>query len=100
MADYLPNLQVKQQNVEGYDVSDKNGWPTPLVDPAGQLKIKVENGSRGSTKDFKAMRTSRQDDVSLPEGHAKVSGEGLDGLKIEITVNDNDSLSHDTGKGA
>ena len=57
----------------------------------------MTHGKNGSQEDFKAMSTSRQDDVSIPEGHSKVEGVGLDGLKIEIKVTENNSVDNDKG---
>lgn len=68
MPDNRPNVQVRQEGIEGYADADKNGWPSPLVDPASQLKVKVTNGSNGSQRDFKAMATDGQNQLSLTEG--------------------------------
>lgn len=66
--DVRRNLQVKQDGIEGYDVADGDGWPTPLTDPSNPLTIKVTNSSSGSQKDFKAMSTSSKGELSLAEG--------------------------------
>lgn len=90
MPDNRRNLQTQWKGIEGTETIDKNGWPTPLNDPSNPLKIKVTHGSRGEQKDFKAMKTSRQDDVSLPEGRSSVKGVKRDDLDIDVkkTVND------------
>lgn len=60
MSDTRKNLQVRQPGIEGYDVSDKNGWPTPLTDPSSPLKFSVTNGSNGTQKNFDPTTTSQQ----------------------------------------
>lgn len=68
MPDNRPNIQIAQPHIEGYDVADKNGWPTPLVDPSNPLKLKVTNGSAGEQKNIQAMSTSSKGELSLTEG--------------------------------
>ena len=74
MPDNRKNLQVRQPGIEGYDVADKNGWPTPLTDPSNPLKMAVTNGSSGEQKNFDPVSTSRQKELSLPEGSSKGPG--------------------------
>lgn len=93
MPDNRKNLQVEQPGIEGYATADKNGWPTPLADPSNPLKFVVSNGSRGETKDFRAMETSRQGEHSLPEGQGGVKREGIDDLSVKVKVTKNDSLA-------
>lgn len=92
MPDNRNNLQVRQPGIEGYDVSDKNGWPTPLNSPLNPLKMVVSNGSRGEQRDFKAMATSRQNDLSKPEGSGSVSRPGLAPLDVSIKKTVGNSL--------
>jgi len=56
MAD---TLQVNQPNIE--QLPQGNGWPTPLVDPSGTLKMAVTNGQSGSQKNIDPISTSQQD---------------------------------------
>jgi hypothetical protein len=93
MPDNRRNLQVRQPGIEGYDPSDKNGWPVPLSDPGSALKVVVHSGMRGETKDFQAMKTSRQNDVSLPEGHSKVRGVSRDEISIKVKKTVGNSLA-------
>lgn len=86
------NLQVRQEGIEGYGPADKNGWPTPLNNPANPLKFVVRDGSRGEQRDFKAMTTSRQNDLSKPEGDSHVSGKKPEGLTISIKKTVGNSL--------
>lgn len=92
MPDVRKNLQVRQPNIEGVDVNDDNGWPTPLSDPSNPLKMVVSNGSRGETSYIDALSTSRQNDVSIPEGRSSVQGVSKDDLKIAVKVTENNSL--------
>ncbi len=75
MPDNRKNLQVRQPGIEGYDVADKNGWPTPLVDPSNPLRVAVVNGSNGEQKNFDPITTSQQraGEHSLDGGQSKVS---------------------------
>lgn len=68
MPDNRVNLQINQPHVEGNEPNDKNGWPTPLVDPSSPLKMTVTNGSNGSQKNFDPVSTSVQSQLSLAEG--------------------------------
>lgn len=70
--DLRRNLQVNQPGIEGNDVNDNNGWPTPLTDRSSLLKMKVTNGLNGEQKDFKAMSTSTQNELSLAEGSSAI----------------------------
>jgi hypothetical protein len=79
MPDNKRNLQIRQPGIEGYDVDDKNGWPTPLTDASDPLKLKVTNGSNGEQRNFRAMATSTQNDLSLTEGDKKYPGPEADG---------------------
>lgn len=90
MPDNRSNLQVRQEGIEGYADADKEGWPTPLVDPASQLKVKVTNGSSGTQKDFRAMATEGQDKLSLTEGRSSgatgdMSDQGTHGNKFQTS---------------
>jgi hypothetical protein len=73
MSDTRSNLQATQEGIVGNKEYDNSGWPTPLVDPSGQLKIKVTNGLSGSQRDFKAMSCEGQDKLSLTEGTPTVN---------------------------
>lgn len=92
MPDLRRNLQVKQDTVQGDDVNDGNGWPTPLTDPSSPLKMVVSNGSRGEISGIAATSTSRQNDVSTPEGRSSIQGISVDGLTISIKKTVGDSL--------
>lgn len=72
MPDNRPNVQVRQPHIEGYETADKNGWPTPLVDPSNPLKVKVTNGSNGSQSNKTLMATDGQDQLSLTEGSSAI----------------------------
>ena len=72
MPDNRRNLQVRQDGIQGYDVDDKNGWPTPLCDPSNPVKMAVTNGSSGEQKNFDPTSTSKQD---VPE--AGITGKYL-----------------------
>lgn len=72
MPDNRPNLQIAQPHIEGYETADKNGWPTPLVDPSSPLKMKVTNGSNGEQKNIQAMSTSSKGELSLAEGSSDI----------------------------
>jgi hypothetical protein len=52
--------------------SPEDNWPTPLVDPSGQLKIKVTHGNWGEQIAKTLMSTDGQDKLSLTEGRAYV----------------------------
>lgn len=95
MPDNRRNLQVNQTGLKGNEQVDENGWPTPLSDQSNPLRLVVRDGSRGSINEFKAMTTSRQGDVSIPEGRSKVEGEKVDDLTVKVKVTNNNSL----GKG-
>jgi len=73
MPDNRPNLQVKQPTIQGYGPDDQNGWPNPLTDPSSPLKVAVTNGSNGSQRNFDPVATQGQDQLSLAEGHSKLS---------------------------
>lgn len=73
MPDNKRNLQIRQPGIEGYDVDDKNGWPTPLTDPSNPLRMKVTNGSNGTLSNFDPTSTSGQAGLSLPEGKSTVN---------------------------
>lgn len=92
MPDNRVNLQTNQ-SFEGNAVNDGNGWPTPLVNPAGTLSVKIEDGKRGSQTNIQAMSTSRQNDVSLPEGRSKVQGVNRTELSVSIKKTVGDSLA-------
>lgn len=64
MPDNRRNLQVNQPGIEGNDVNDKNGWPTPLTDPSNPVKMAVTSGSNGEQKNFDPTSTSKP---SVPE---------------------------------
>lgn len=70
--DLRKNLQVRQPGIEGYDDADKNGWPEPLVDPSNPLKMAVTMGSNGEQRNFEAMATDGQDQLSLTEGSSVI----------------------------
>lgn len=91
MVDVRRNLQVKQTGVEGDRQIDENGWPDALNDPSDPLKLVVTDGKLGEQREFKAMATSRQDDVSLPEGRSKIQGTSPDDLSIKVKVTELDS---------
>lgn len=93
MPDNRKNLQVHQPTLQGDDANDGNGWPEPLTDPSSPLKMVVSSGSRGSQNGFQAMSTSRQNDVSLPEGRSSVQGVGKDGLSVPVKVTTGNSLA-------
>lgn len=69
MPDNRVNLQINQPHIEGNEVNDKNGWPTPLSDPSSPLKMTVTKGSNGSQKNFDPVSTSVQSQLSLAEGN-------------------------------
>lgn len=73
MPDNRKNGQVVQPGIEGYDVADKNGWPTPLVSPLDPLKVTVTNGSHGEMIAKRLLSTEGQDQLSLSEGKYKGS---------------------------
>lgn len=62
------NLQVHQPGIEGDDVNDGNGWPSPLSDPSNPLKMAVTNGSSGEQRNFDPTSTAGQNQLSLAEG--------------------------------
>lgn len=67
MPDNRPSLQINQQDV--INVPETN-WPDPLVDHSNKLKVVVTNGSNGTQKNFDALSTAGQDQLSLAEGKA------------------------------
>lgn len=69
MPDNRPSIQVNQPDI--INIPETN-WPTPLADPASQLKVKVTHGSNGSQEMRTIMATKGQDQLSLAEGVAKV----------------------------
>lgn len=71
--DTRKNAQVRQPGIEGYDVADGDGWPTPLTDPSNPLKVTVTNGSHGEQRNFDPVSTSIQDQLSLTEGKSKIA---------------------------
>lgn len=68
MPDNRPSVQVNQPDI--INVPETN-WPTPLVDPSSQLKVKVTHGSNGSQENKTLMATQGQDQLSTPEGKYK-----------------------------
>lgn len=73
MPDLRKNLQVRQPGIQGDDVNDSNGWPTPLSDPSSPLRMAVTNGQSGSQSNFDPTSTSVQNDLSLAEGRSSGS---------------------------
>ncbi len=69
MPDNRPSMQVNQPDI--INVPETN-WPDPLVDPSSKLKMKVTNGSNGEQRNFQAMKTDGQDQLSLTEGSSDI----------------------------
>jgi hypothetical protein len=86
MSDNRRNLQVGQPGIEGNETVDNNGWPTPLNDRTNTLKVVITDGKRGQTKDFRAMSTSGQGELSLPEGHSHPSKDSSYDSDLTIKV--------------
>jgi hypothetical protein len=69
MPDNRPTVQVNQPDIIN---TPETNWPSPLVDPSSQLKVKVTHGSNGSQEMRTIMATAGQDQLSRPEGAVKI----------------------------
>lgn len=98
--DVRETLQVNQPDVI---TPPETNWPEPLVDPSSKLKMKVTNGSNGEQRNFQAMKTDGQDQLSLAEGSSDIKtgdmeGQGGHGDKLKTSQQNAGDISEIEGE--
>jgi hypothetical protein len=99
--DLRKNLQVNQPGIQGNEVNDDNGWPTPLTDPSNPLKMAVTSGSNGEQRNFDPVATAGQDQLSLSEGSSKIKTgdmEAQGGHSDKFKTSQQNADDHSTGE--
>lgn len=99
MPDNRPSVQVNQPDI--INVPETN-WPEPLVDASNKLKVAVTNGSNGEQRNFQAMATAGQDQLSLSEGNSAIKTGNMEeqgGHGDKLKTSQQNAGDHQTAEG-